>query len=156
MELMLKIAWRNILRHKGKSLVIGAILFIGAFLMTVGNGVIAGMDKGITDNIVNAFMGDIVLISEKQKADNILFNMMGSEVEPISTYKSIKEILLKQGYVDRFLPAGKNLAMILNEKESTPTATYLMGVDFGQYKKMFPDNCRAIEGRPLTPEKKGS
>ena len=72
MKLMLTIAWRNILRHKGKSLVIGAILFVGALLMTLGNGVVSGMDVGIEKNIVNSFMGDIVLISDKQKSDNIL------------------------------------------------------------------------------------
>ena len=63
MKLIFTIAWRNILRHKGKSLVIGIILFTGAFLMTVGNGVISGMAAGIEKNIINGFMGDIVLMS---------------------------------------------------------------------------------------------
>ena len=31
MKLIIKIAWRNIMRHRGKSLVIGAILFWGHF-----------------------------------------------------------------------------------------------------------------------------
>ena len=42
MPLSITIAWRNILRHKGKSLVIGVILFLGSLLMTVGNGIISG------------------------------------------------------------------------------------------------------------------
>jgi len=29
MNLIIKIAWRNILRHKGKSVIIGVILFLG-------------------------------------------------------------------------------------------------------------------------------
>jgi len=156
MKLMLKIAWRNILRHKGKSLVIGVILFVGALLMTLGNGVITGMDVGIKKNIVNSFMGDLVLISDKQKSDNILFNMMGTSVEPINTYKQIKEVLESQPYVERFLPAGDNMAMILKEDENTPSMTYLMGVDFEQYKKMFPDSYKVIEGRQFSPgEKRG-
>ena len=48
MGLILKIAWRNIWRHKGKSLVIGVILFIGAMLMSIGNGMISGMEKGMS------------------------------------------------------------------------------------------------------------
>ena len=32
--LELTIAWRNLWRHQGKSLVIGAILFLGASLLT--------------------------------------------------------------------------------------------------------------------------
>ncbi len=152
---MLKIAWRNILRHKGKSLVIGVILFIGALLMTLGNGVISGMDVGIKKNIVNSFMGDIVLISDKQKSDNILINMMGTAIEPVTTYKDIKAVLQSQDYVERFLPVGNNLAMILKEDENAPSATYLMGVDFAAYQKMFPNNFTVLEGRVLNPGEKG-
>jgi hypothetical protein len=146
MKLIFTIAWRNILRHKGKSLVIGVILFTGAFLMTVGNGVISGMAVGIEKNIVNGFMGDLVLISEAQKSDNILLNMMGSSIEPVTTYKQIKEVLAAQPYVKRFLPVGKNLAMVLDESTSAPGYAYLLGVDFAEYRKMFPDSFTVIEG----------
>ena len=146
MKLICTIAWRNILRHKGKSLVIGVILFTGAFLMTVGNGVIAGMAAGIEKNIINGFMGDIVLMSDAQKSDNILMNMMGSSIEPVTTYKKIKEILASRPYVKHFLPVGKNLAMLLDESTSAPGYAYLLGVDFAEYRKMFPDNFTVIEG----------
>ena len=146
MKLLLTIAWRNILRHKGKSLVIGIILFTGAFLMTVGNGVISGMAAGVEKNIINGFMGDIVLVSDAQKSDNILLNMMGSSIEPINSYKKIKEVLAAQPYVRHYLPVGKNLAMVLDENSDTPGFAYLIGVDFAEYRKMFPDNFTVIEG----------
>ena len=146
MKLIFTIAWRNILRHKGKSLVIGVILFTGAFLMTVGNGVISGMAAGIEKHIVNGFMGDLVLISEAQKSDNILLNLMGSSIEPVTTYKQIKEVLAAQPYVKRFLPVGKNLAMVLDESTSAPGYAYLLGVDFAEYRKMFPESFTVIEG----------
>jgi ABC-type lipoprotein release transport system permease subunit len=64
MSLAFTIAWRNLWRHRGKSIVIGVILFLGALLMTVGNGLISGMEKGLAENIVNSFTGDIVVISK--------------------------------------------------------------------------------------------
>ncbi len=146
MRLIFTIAWRNLLRHKGKSLVIGVILFTGAFLMTLGNGVISGMAAGIEKNIIDGFMGDIVLISDGQKTDNILMNMMGSSIEPINSYKEIKKVLAAQPYVRSYLPVGKNLAMLLDEKTSTPGFAYLIGVDFAAYRKMFPDNLTVVEG----------
>ncbi|PIU17981.1 MAG: hypothetical protein COT18_11465 [Elusimicrobia bacterium CG08_land_8_20_14_0_20_59_10] len=146
MKLILTIAWRNILRHKGKSLVIGAILFTGAFLMTLGNGVVSGMAAGVEKNIINGFMGDIALISDKEKSDNVLLKMMGANVETITTYNKIRTVLAAQPYVRRFLPAGKNLAMLLDEKSATPGFAYLIGVDFAEYRKMFPDNLKVIEG----------
>ena len=74
MRLSLKIAWRNLFRHKGKSMIIGAILMLGAFLMTVGSGVISGMDRGLSENIVNLF--DKLLNSNREeiikKAENLI------------------------------------------------------------------------------------
>ena len=146
MKLILTIAWRNIFRHKGKSLVIGAILFTGAFLMTLGNGVVTGMAKGIEKNIINGFMGDIVLISDEQKSDNILLPILGASIEPITTYKEIKGVLAAQPYIKRYLPVGKNLAMLLDESASAPGFAYLIGADLKDYRAMFPDNFKVIEG----------
>ena len=146
MKLALTIAWRNILRHRGKSLVIGVILFTGSLLMTVGNGVISGMQRGVEKHIIDGFMGDLVLVGEKQKSDNILLPLMGATIEPFSGFPGIRKVLERQPFVDSFLPVGKNLAMVLDEDSSTPGFAYLVGVDFEQYRRMFPDNFRVIEG----------
>ncbi|MCB4790275.1 MAG: FtsX-like permease family protein [Elusimicrobia bacterium] len=155
MNLIFTIAWRNILRHKGKSLIIGVILLLGSFLMTMGNGVISGMNRGIENNIVNAFMGDLAVISDKQKFDNVLFEMMGRTVEPITNYPQIKPLLQKQEYIDKFLPAGKNLAMSLSDQGYEPGFAFLLGVDFEQYQKMFQGNITVVEGRLLNKNEKG-
>ncbi len=152
MELILKIAWRNILRHKTKSLVIGIILFFGALIMTIGNGIIVGMDQGLHDNIVNGFLGDAVIVSDKQQTDNLLFEMYGRPVEEINNYKDIKAVLQTIPFIEYYLPAGKNMAMVLNDDEDgTPDFKYLLGVDFAEYQKMFPDNITTIEGTLLKP-----
>ncbi|MEW6086706.1 MAG: FtsX-like permease family protein [bacterium] len=147
MRLILKIAWRNIFRHKGKSIIIGVILFLGALIMTIGNGVISGMERGLQDNIINGFTGDIVIISDKQESDNALFTLMGKAIEPVNNFLKIKEVLLKQDYVKKFLPAGRNMALILNEEGGAPGFAFLIGVDFAKYQDMFPGNMRPIEGR---------
>lgn len=155
MGMIFKIAWRNILRHKGKSIVIGIILFLGAFLMTLGNGVISGMEEGLKKNIVNTFTGNIVIISDKQKDSSVLFTVMGKAIEPVNNYPKIKSILEKQEYIEKFIPAGKNMAMAINEEGGEPGYVYLLGVDFEQYKDMFPNNMKIIEGRDMLPGEKG-
>lgn len=147
MGLILKIAFRNIQRHKGKSLVIGVILFLGALIMTVGNGVLSGMDRGLTANIVNGFTGHVVLVSSEQESDNVLFEFMGKSVEPINNFPQVKDVLGRQDYVKRFLPAGKNAALILNDEGGAPGFAFLIGVDYAEYRQMFPDNLKAVEGR---------
>jgi putative ABC transport system permease protein len=150
MNLIMKIAWRNIMRHRGKSLIIGSILFFGALVMTMGNGVISGMDAGLRETIVNSFTGDIVLISDKQESDNVFLEFMGKAIAPIYNYVDIKKVLGEQPFVERALPAGKNLAMILNDQENgMPGNAFLIGVDFEKYRAMFPGNIKVIEGRLL-------
>lgn len=147
MELILKIAWRNVLRHKGKSIIIGAILFIGALLMTVGNGVIAGMDRGLSHNIVEGFLGDIVIVSEKEKSDGVMFKMMGEAVESFANYKDIKNVLSTQDYIKGFLPAGKNASMVINEDEGDSGYAFLLGVDIDCYREFFPGMITMTEGK---------
>ena len=156
MNLIVKIAWRNIMRHKGKSLIIGAILFVGALIMTVGNGVISGMDAGLQQTIVHSFTGDIVLVSDKQESDNVFFEMMGKAVAPIYNYVAIRKVLEEQPFVDRALPAGKNMAMVINEDGGMPGNAFLLGVDFDRYRTMFPGNIKVVEGRMLDKNEHGA
>ncbi len=145
MPIFITIAWRNILRHKGKSFIVGTILFIGALLMTLGNGVISGMEHGMSDYIVHGFCGHVVIASDKQESDNVFLEMMGKSIEPISNYKDIKKVLTGLPYVDKVLPLGKNMVMILNE-EGAPGYTYVIGADWKQYHDFFADNLRKVEG----------
>ena len=155
MSLIVKIAWRNILRHKGKSVIIGVILFLGALLMTIGNGVISGMDKGLQKNIVNSFTGDIVLVAEEQESDNVFLEFMGKAVEPIPDYIAIRDVLKEQEYIDKYIPVGKNMVMVLNDAGGMPGFTYVIGADMARYNEMFPNTMVAIEGK-LSGEQSGS
>ena len=61
--LYLKIAWRSLLRHKGKSIIIGTILFLASFIMILGDATAIGMRRGVEENIVRSFTGHVILVS---------------------------------------------------------------------------------------------
>lgn len=155
MLLILKIAWRNLFRHRGQSLVVGAILFLGALLMTVGNGVVSGMDEGLHETVVKGFTGDLVLVPDKQESDNVFMEMMGRPIEALPNFTAIEKALEHHPLVQSLLPIGKNMAMVINEDEGMPTYLYLLGVDFGRYAKMFPKTLDLKEGRVPEPGKPG-
>jgi ABC-type lipoprotein release transport system permease subunit len=154
MGLILKIAWRNIQRHRGKSFVIGIILFLGALIMTIGNGVISGMEKGLRENIMNRFTGQIVIISSIQDQDNVIFTPMGKDVEVITGYDKIKKVLEGCDYIDRFMPTAKGLTLILNENGDVGYSLVL-GVKFEDYQKMFLHNVQLVEGAYLKNDDRG-
>jgi ABC-type lipoprotein release transport system permease subunit len=154
-NLIWTIASRNIIRHRGKSLVIGMILFLGSFIMTLGDGVISGMERGLRINFIDGFMGDIAVISNKSESDNVLFRMMGKPIETIGNYKKIKEVLKTQKYIFGYVPVGKNAAMVLNEEDGEPGYSFLLGVNFDEYSRLFKRNYKVIEGRLLKDGEKG-
>lgn len=145
MQLILKIAWRNLFRHKGKSIIIGVILFLGALLMTVGSSVISGMNIGLEKNIVNGFVGDVVIISEKEKSDSVFFKIYGESIDTILNYTDIRDVLKNESYIKDFMPIGKNVLMVLNEEDGDPGYTMVLGVDFSSYCRFFPDNFKTME-----------
>ncbi len=155
MLLILKIAWRNLFRHRGQSLVVGAILFLGALLMTIGNGVVSGMDEGLHETIVKGFTGDLVLVPDKQESDNVFMEMMGRPIEALPNFTAIEKALENHPLVKELLPIGKNMAMVINEDEGLPTYLYLIGVDFERYAKMFPKTLDLKEGHLPEPGKPG-
>ncbi|MCU0606386.1 MAG: FtsX-like permease family protein [Candidatus Edwardsbacteria bacterium] len=146
MRLIATIAWRNLFRHKGKSLIIGAILFLGALLMTAGNGVISGMDAGLQRNIVEGFCGDALLVSDQQESDNVFLEMMGKPVAPINNYKAIDSALHGMPAVAKWLPMGKNFVLALNEDGGMADGLFALGVDYDRYRAFFGDNLRLVQG----------
>ncbi len=154
MKLALKIAWRNLFKHRGKSFVIGIILFLGTLIMSVGNGIISGMERGLSENIVNLFTGDLVIASNLQEEENVLFDMEGKPLETITNYKKVKETLEKEAEIEKFIPVNAGYVIIFNEDGNIGDGL-LLGVDLERYKKMFPKNYEVIEGKDLKAGEKG-
>lgn len=154
MPLIFTIAWRNIFRHRGKSLVIGAILFLGAFLMTVGSGIITGLDRGLQDNIVNSFTGDLLVISNKQINNAVLTPMSGAASEPINNFIQFRSLLKNHKMIDHYVPAAQGTPMVMSD-EGDPDFNFIIGVDFKQYRAMFPHKFRVLEGRQPKDDERG-
>src|SRR5688572_4535151 len=148
MILILRMAWRNLFRHRGKTLVVGSILFLGALIMTVGNGVISGLNRGLEANVVNGFTGDLILISKTEKIESVMASMSGSTLEVLPPYAQLKEHLQKLPFINSFLPAATGYVWVLSES-GQPIDQYILGVDFDAYQTFFPNNLQTTQGRFL-------
>jgi putative ABC transport system permease protein len=146
MRLLVVLCARNLMRHRGRSLVVGIILFLGAVVMTVGNGVLSGMERGLRENIREGFLGDVVVASSSQISDNVLMGVMGKGIARLDRYPEIRDLLHRDSSVQAFTPVGKNVAMVLNEDDGYPSFAYLLGVDWNSYRKVFPNRLVALEG----------
>ncbi len=146
MQLILTISFRNLLRHKRKSFVIGTILFTGAMIMTFGNGVITGRDIKFKENFIDRFIGDITIMSNSQEDENIFpIFQVPKPNKVIEDYPGVKNVLQKQNYIEKFLPITIGTPMILG-KGNNPIFFGLIGADLNEYREMFDDDIVLIEG----------
>jgi putative ABC transport system permease protein len=143
---IIKLSWRNLFRHRGKSLIIGMILLFAAFFMTMGNGVINGMEAGLYRNLGGSFLGDIALLSTNQEAEDLFFDNLSS-IEPISSYTNIKTFLEKRSGILSFMPMAIGASSIIEEDH--PVDCLLLGVKFEDYQAFFGSNVIITEGREL-------
>ncbi len=153
MNIIWKISLRNLWRHKGKSLVIGAILFLGALIMTVGNGAINGLVKNTDRNMVQNLSGDIILVSTNQLEDNV-FTGMPRPMKVLSDYKGLEKYLESRKEVEKSLPMCYGLAMLLTGGDHPSMIAYF-GVDIASYQEYFPGNLKIVEGRLLKKNERG-
>jgi ABC-type lipoprotein release transport system permease subunit len=146
--LVFKIAWRNILRHKGKSIIIGSILFLGALIMTLGNATAIGMQKGVEQNIVRSFTGHIILVSDQETKDNVLFTPMAKPLKILRDYDRISAVLRQQDYVKDFIPMTRGGVAILGGSGMNFLLTF--GCNFDDFQRVFGSPVEAVEGQLLT------
>ncbi len=145
--LVFKIAWRNILRHKGKSIIIGSILFLGALIMTLGNATAIGMQKGVEEHIVRGFTGHIILVSDQETKDNVLFTPMAKPLKILGDYEKIAAVLRQQDYVKDFIPMTRGGVAILGGSGMNFLLTF--GCNFDDFQRVFGSPVQAVEGQLL-------
>jgi ABC-type lipoprotein release transport system permease subunit len=148
MGLINKIAFRNLFRHKGRSLSIGFVLITGAFFMTLGNGTITGL-KGL--------VGDITLISMEKKQDNITGST--EQLGFLEKFKEIKDLTLKKEYVERFTPilfgSASMLDLSMGQSQSGFERISFFGIDSENFNRVYGNSIEIVEGRPLTKGERG-
>ena len=158
MKLILKIAFRNLFRHKGRSIAIGSVIMIGVFFMILGMGTIAGMEKGITKNVIRGLVGEVTLLTADRKDDNL-----GGSFEPLEAIENFEEIqktISALDFVDNALFQIYGFAGMLDLRQGSsdydqPGIIILWGINLEDYYRMYGDNIVILEGEPLKPGEQG-
>lgn len=152
MNLTTKIAWRNVWKHKSKSLIIGVILFLGAFLMTIGNAIVSGMEKGLEKNLKGSFTGDVVIIPNKEEKDAIFADFTGTVRELIPNYFEVEKLLKSNVNVDKSIGIAFGMNFLLSsDADMIPMG--IMGININDFINFYGDQYQIIEGRmPLENE----
>lgn len=142
--LILKIAWRSLLRHRAKSIIIGTILFLAAFIMTLGDATAIGMRRGVEENIVKSFTGHIILVSNEETKDNVLFTPMMKPLKILKDYEKLRAVLAQQTFIKGFVPMTRGGVAILGGQQMSFMATF--GCNFDDFQRVFGSPVTPVEG----------
>ena len=110
--ILFRLALRNLLLHKFKTFIVGAILFLGTVLVIVGTSVLDAIDRSMEESLVNSITAHVQLYSAKAKDDFQVFGSMDGSMPDV-------------GRMMNFAKVKKTLEAIDNVKTVVP-----MGIDF--------------------------
>ena len=161
-SVLFRVALRNLIEHRGKTLIIGSIIAIAVFVLVVGNAMMDTARQGIERAFINNYTGNI-MISGIAEGDISLFGVQsvaGLEETPvIPDYLRIRDYLDTIPEITAVTPQISTIGLLRVEDGriegiENSIFTVLFGIDASSYPRMF-DNMVLIEGAYITPGSEG-
>ncbi|HET7839485.1 MAG TPA: hypothetical protein VFL04_06965, partial [Rectinemataceae bacterium] len=157
MPVLVRIAFRNLLEHKAKSLIIGILLALGVVILVVGNSFMDTAAKGVKDTFIGNYTGDL-FIAPKVKATVSLFGVAsvgGREDTPsLPFHDRIVAHLEADPAVAGVTSQVTGFALVSPKDSADQGFAMLFGIDPATYYRLF-QNARVVEGRLLKPGEEG-
>jgi putative ABC transport system permease protein len=158
MPVLIRIAFRNLLEHRSKTLIIGTLLALGVIILIVGNAFMDTAERGVKEGFTDNFTGDVFISGKATNGTVSLFGVQaagGQETTPILPYydriigklSSMPQVQDKASQI-----TGFGLATIANSDEQT--FALLFGIEPGEYRRIF-DQAKIVDGHFLEPGEEG-
>lgn len=178
MGVLIRIAFRNLMEHKAKSLIIGLIVAVGVLVIIVGNSFLNTADRGVKEAFTENFTGDIYIYGKDPGKPvavpaSILFGSMLSgdqdaETPLLPDYNDLKAYVDSRPEVRRSAGIVSSIALFSledkteagQEGQSEAASTsmlgggMLMGIEPESYRALF-DNVDLVEGHYIEPGETG-
>jgi putative ABC transport system permease protein len=158
MPVLVRIAFRNLLEHKSKTLIIGILLALGVIILIVGNAFMDTAAKGVKDTFIANYTGDVFISGKSTNGVVSLFGVQaagGQETTPtLPYYDKILEKLRGMPQVQGMAGQVTGFALASLKDSDSQTFALLFGVDPAEYRKLF-DGAQAAEGHFLQPGEEG-
>ena len=162
MAVLFRIALRNLVEHKGKTLIIGILIALGVVVLIVGNSLMDTARDGISRAFVDNYTGDI-MISGTAEGPISLFGVQsvgGIDPTPIlPDYDLVTDAVAEEIHVTDWTTQITAFGFLRPEDDriegfENSVLSVLFGSEPATYHEMF-DNVRIVEGRYLEPDEEG-
>jgi putative ABC transport system permease protein len=156
--MVFRIALRNLLQHRAKTLIIGGLVTLGIVLTFVGNCLISTMGAGITKSFTDNFTGEVLVTSNEGMGSGVFGaqsdELFGPPVIPIlKDYdKALERVKALPGL--RSWTSQLSAYAGYNFEEKGSDWGLFFGIEPDDYFKSM-DNVRILDGRKLADGEEG-
>ena len=158
--IVLKMALRNVLEHRRKSLTVGLIVAAASFLFTLGFSILDTASAGIRKEYRDRVTGDLYITARTPSPLTVFgwkdMNEMGTEIPRLGSHAALKAFAESLAAVESATSRALGLAQMTNDADASKLGFgMVMGVDTATYTKVFPNALRLTSGKPWADGEKG-
>ena len=171
MPVTLRMAFRNLLEHKAKSLIVGVLLSLGVLILVLGNSFLDASKRGIEASFTANYTGDLIVTGVADGPVSLfgVQSVGGLDATPIiPDYEKVFEKVMATQGVTAASGVASGFGIVINDDTDTPMGmtdeadeedmessfVMLFGIDAGNYWKLF-TNIEVVEGRTIQPGQAG-
>ncbi len=113
-RILLRIAGRNLVASRARTLIIGLIVLAGSLIVVVGASVMDSIDRGMRTSIQGSLGGQLQVFNRSSEGQLELYGGLRGEslLDPIEDFARVKEVLLRVPNVRMVVPMGIDQAMV--------------------------------------------
>jgi ABC-type lipoprotein release transport system permease subunit len=108
-------AFRNLGAHRLKTLIVGGIIFFGAFLVVLGNSLVSSIDNSMSRSVIGSVAGNIQVYNATSKDKLAVMGGMtmgDPDLAQIDDFAKLRASLLKVPHVKSVVPMGISGALV--------------------------------------------
>jgi len=171
MPVTLRIAFRNLFEHKSKSVIIGILLALGAFVLVLGNSFIDASRQGIRTAFTDNYTGDVFVSGISAEGEVSLFGVTsvgGLAATPqIAVFEDVLSVIKASPLVEKATGMATSYGIVTKGEELVPSDAedseghdmasrllFLFGIDARDYWTVF-DSIDIVSGKALAPGETG-
>ena len=97
-KVILRIATRNLLASRLKTVIVGGIIFFGAFLVVLGTSLLGSVTNGMSRSIIGSIAGNIQVYSSRSKDPLEVvggFSFDGADLDELDDFAKLRSTLRK-------------------------------------------------------------
>lgn len=114
-SVLARMAMRNLLASRWKTLIVGGIIMGGAFLVVVGTSLLDSLDRSMSQSIIGSVAGHVQVYSAASKDDLTVMGSMemeGADLASIDDFARVRDTLMRLPNVEAVVPMGISGAIV--------------------------------------------